>query len=233
MAHLDAVGVGFFVRAWSTVGPGSGHRPACVAKVGPYEQSVEPFPAGPQVKSLTFVTLRHVLFSSFVGERGEDVLAAVWNGLNLEARTALQSAEPGGWIDEHLMANVMDTILHTGFEGDPAAYQDFARRLAAAGISRFLKIFLSLTSARFALRRVPVVWNHLRRNAGEVTVGREEGGLRLRYVGFPFFAREAYRLLSVANCEALAQAASGQAPCARVESWSADTLELYFELKAA
>lgn len=131
------------------------------------------------------------------------------------------------------MLNVMDTLLRTGFDGDSAAYQDFARRLAAAGISRFLKIFLSLTSARFALRRVPVVWNHLRRNAGAVKVGREDGGLRLIYAGFPFFSHEAYRLLSAANCEALAKAADGRALHARVETWSRDSLELYFELDAA
>lgn len=194
---------------------------------------MEPRPAGPQVKSLTFVTLRHVLFSSFVGERGDNVLSAVLDNLDLEARTTLQSAEPGGWVDEHLMLNVMETLLQTGFEGDSAAYQDFARGVAAAGISRFLKIFLSLTSARFALRRVPVVWNHLRRNAGAVDVQREGEGLRLTYVGFPFFAHEAYRLLSAANCEALAHAAAGKAPRAHVESWSTDSLQLYFDLMAA
>ena len=194
---------------------------------------MEPPSSGPQVKSLTFVTLRHVLFSSFVDERGDKVLSAVWDELDLEARTTLQSAEPGGWVDEHLMLNVMETVLQTGFGGDSAAYLDFVRGLAAAGISRFLKVFLSLTSARFALRRVPVVWSHMRRNAGTVDVAREEDGIRLTYVGFPFFAHEAYRLLSAANCEALAQAAAGKAPHARVESWSTDSLELYFDLKAA
>lgn len=188
---------------------------------------------GPQVKSLTFVTLRHVLLSSFVDERGQRVLSAVYEHLDREAREMLQSVAPGRWVDERLMLNVMETLLQTGFDGDSAAYQDFARRLAAAGISRFLKIFLSLTSARFALRRVPVVWNHLRRNAGTVEVGREAGGVRLIYAGFPFFSHEAYRLLSAANCEALAKAADGRALQARVDSWSLDSLQLYFELDAA
>ncbi len=145
----------------------------------------------------------------------------------------LESAEPGGWIDERLMLNVMETLLRVGFAGESAAFQAFARRLAAAGISRFMKIFLSLTSARFALRRVPVVWNHMRRNAGEVIACRHGNGVRLNYVGFPFFEHEAYRLLSIANCEALALAAAGEVPCACIESWSPDSLQLYFEFEAA
>ena len=144
-----------------------------------------PAPAIPQVKSLTFVTLRNELQTRFVQEVGQQASRRLWDAFLPATRTTLESAEPGEWIDEVIMLDVMRCLLEVGFEGDDVRYSSFLLAVGAAGVSRFLKIFLSLTSASFVLRRIPTVWSHLRRNAGIVTTTRHAGGVRLLYTGFP------------------------------------------------
>lgn len=191
-----------------------------------------PTPAIPQVKSLTFVTLRNELQSRLLQDVGEQTSRRLWDAFLPATRTTLQNAEPGAWVNEVIMLDAMRCILEVGFEEDDERYLAFLRHVAAAGISRFLKIFLSLTSPTFALRRVPTVWSHLRRNAGTVTTSRHDGGVRLLYTGFPFFGFHAYRLLSVANCQALVQAGTGIVPPVSIEDWSEDSLQLDFQLGA-
>jgi len=189
-------------------------------------------PATPQVKSLTLVTLRNELESRYLEQAGSVALARLWDTFLPETRIALEEAEPGGWVDEPVMYDVMTCLLHAGFDGDEELYTQFLRGVATAGISRFMKILLSLSSATFALRRIPAVWSHLRRNAGAVTATRHASGVRLRYEGFPYFDFAAYRLLSVANCQALVEVVTEELPATSIEDWTKDTLQLDFTLKA-
>lgn len=184
----------------------------------------------PQVKSLTLVALRELLSTRFVEERGGPALTAVWSALEPDTFHEIQSADIAGWASERTLNEVMRTVFDVGFEGDRDAYVRFVMELSGDGINRFLKIILSLMSARFVLLRVPAVWAHLRRNSARVTAERAGEGIRVRYDGFPFFGHEAYRLLSLANCQALVLAATGDIPQGRVVEWSEDTLELFFEL---
>ncbi len=189
-------------------------------------------PATPHVKSLTLVTLREELHTTFASDVGEERLQRVLSTLRPATRATLDVAEPGAWVREEMMFDAMNTIFEVGYEGDEARFSAFLRTVAAAGISRFLKIFLSLTSPGFALRRIPAVWSHLRRDAGCVKASRCPRGVRLQYTGFPFFGAPAYRLLSVANCQALVEAGSGSIPNASVVDWTDDSLQLEFDLAA-
>ncbi len=181
----------------------------------------------PEVKSLTFVTMRKVLAESFDAPR----LAAVRGSLDRQTRQVLDSVEIGEWVAEDHMAQVMEAIYQEGFGSNDEEFLLFARHLGSEGVSRFLRIFLSLASARFILRRVPVVWNHLRRGAGIVVADQDDLGVRIQYAGFPFFARPVYRLLSLGNCQALVSAATGEVPPGTVLSWSEDSLVLHFDLR--
>lgn len=151
-------------------------------------------------------------------------------GLDPQTRTLLEDVEPGDWMEERYMQALMQRIYSTGLRQDDDAYVKFARALAAEGISRFMKIFLSLASERFVLQKIPVVWQRLRRNAGEVTTFVEPGIVRVCYEGFPFFGDRLYHLLSLANCQALAFAAAKRFPPGRVTAHSKDSLELEFEV---
>lgn len=189
----------------------------------------DPSPQQPEVKSLTFVTLRKVLSDTFEAE----TIDAIREGLDPQTRDVLDNVGVGQWVPEDFMAQMMEAIYRRAFAGDDDKFIVFARTLGSEGVSRFLRIFLSLVSARFILRRVPVVWDHLRRGAGCVVAEKDEFGVRIRYAGFPFFGRPEYRLLSLANCQALVLAATGDVPRGAVESWSEDTLVLQFDLRAA
>ena len=188
---------------------------------------IEDHPAPiPEVKTLTFATLR-TFGPQFFGSARFDRLRGQ---LQAEARAVLDTAEPGAWVAEATMLQVMSAIHRDLLRGDDDAFLDFARALAREGISRFMRIFLSLASARFVLRRVPVVWDRLRRNAGTVVTEVEGDEVRIKYAGFPFFFEPCYRLLSLANCQALVQAAVDSIPKGRIESFGYDQLELSFDL---
>ncbi len=182
----------------------------------------------PEVKTLTFTTLRSFLPEYFGDERYQAIRA----NLGVEARAQLDEAEPGGWAPEAQLHELMDYVYRDILRGEDAPYLEFARALAATGINRFMRIFLSLASQRFVLRKIPVVWDRLRRNAGRVTVDIEGELLSVHYEGFPFFGDHVYRLLSLANCQALVLAATHRLPAGRVARWSSDSLTLEFDLNA-
>lgn len=190
---------------------------------------MEPGPDRPEVKSLTFATMR-----TFAPKHlGAEAYDSVRGCLATETRALLDGAEPGTWIPETVMHEILTAIHHGPLDGDDDDFVRFARALAHEGITRFMRIFLSLGSARFVLKHVPVVWKRLRRNAGEVVVAVEGDRVGVRYERFPFFATPTYRLLSVANCQALVHAATGRFPACEIVGWSDDTLELEFDLVAS
>ncbi len=182
----------------------------------------------PEVKVLTFITMR-----SFVPRRmGEDAYASMRAGLSPETLASFDLEDPGEWVPEAHMHEVMRWVYDQMLESDDDAYLEFARDLAKAGISRFLRIFLSLASERFVLSKIPTVWKRLRRNAGQVSSEHADGIIRLSYDGFPFFGDRVYRLLSLANCEALVFAATKRLPLGAVKHWSKSSMILEFELRA-
>ena len=150
--------------------------------------------------------------------------------LRPEVRQLLDEAQPGGWAPEHCMHELMQAIYAGPVRGDDTAYLEFARALATEGVTRFMRIFLSLASERFVLTKIPVVWRRLRRNAGDVEAHSDGEIVRVTYNGFPFFGHRVYRLLSLANCQALAFATAGRIVPGRATSWSNDTLVLEFDL---
>lgn len=181
----------------------------------------------PEVKTLTFTTLRDVLPVRL----GEDTYRQLRHSLDPPTRALLDSAEPGDWAPEVQMQQVMDAIYGEVLNGDDEAYVELVRAVAMAGISRFMRIFLSLASERFVLSKIPVVWRRLRRHAGTVTTSTEGDLVVIDYEDFPFFGDKAYRLLSLANCQALACAASERIPDGRIVSWSSDALQLEFSIQ--
>ena len=180
----------------------------------------------PEVKTLTFVTLREFA-PKHLGTLNYE---AVRTGLRQETRDLLDNAEPGRWAPEAAMAEILKMVHYGPLGGNDKAFTQFAQALAHRGISRFMRTFLSLVSARFVLKRVPVVWDRLRRNAGAVAVTTDGERVRLAYDGFPFFSAQTYRLLSLANCQALVHAATGNYPRGSVVGWSEDSLVLEFRL---
>ena len=182
----------------------------------------------PQVKSLTFATMR-----DFLPERlGPDRWQRLRDELDPDVLALLDEVEPGTWVAEDHMHQLMAAMYRRALDADDEAFLAVVRGLAAAGISRFMRVFLGLTSARFVLKKVPVVWRQLRRNAGEVESVVEGQRVRVRYRGFPYFAEPAYRLLSLGNCQALAFAASSRIPQGTIGAWGGDHLELEFDLAA-
>lgn len=180
----------------------------------------------PQVKALTFKTLRTFL-PEYLGPQRAQILVG---RLSPQTAALLNEPESYEWVAEKHLHELMLRIYEDAFRGNDEAFLDFARALAVSGINRFLRVFLSLASERFVLRKIPVVWDRLRRNAGSVVAVVGDDTVRLEYGGFRLFGERVYRLLSLANCQALVLAATQRIPKGTIVSWSEDTLVLEFSL---
>ena len=177
---------------------------------------------------MTFVTVREFLSQHL----GADAYKDLCDALPSTTRALLRDATPGRWVAESHLQTVIRSLFEDSLGGDEVAFVECVRGMASAGVNRFMRIILSLASERFVLRNVPVVWKRLRRNAGTVDADVEPGLVRLRYDGFPYFGELACRLMSLANCEALVQSATGRLPKGKIVDWSSDTLVLEFEVGA-
>lgn len=187
-----------------------------------------PIVGRPQVKTLTFSTLAGVLPQRFEAPH----LAKIRGALTGPTREILDAGQPGSWVDEAHMQELLEVIYEVGLDREDEAFNEFCRTVALEGIGRFMKIFLTLASDRFVLRRIPVVWGRLRRCAGTVTAESGPGYVRLHYAGFPFFNSHLYRILSTANCQALVQAATGRVPVAQIKSWTGTMLCIEFDVRS-
>jgi len=72
-------------------------------------------------------------------------------------------------------------------------YLRFVRDLAAARISRSLRVILTSASVRFFLRHIPAMQRHLRRNAGSVVSWIERNIVRITYSDFPDITEQFYQ----------------------------------------
>lgn len=190
----------------------------------------EEAPDGPreqQVKGLTFLTAR----KHFIAQLGEEGFGELIDPLDDELCALFTEAELNGWYPESQLRTFIYRVHGHLANGDDERFMELARDLALAGISRFFRMLMNLASARFVLRKVPVVWTRLRR--GPATLEAEvtdDGRVLVHYRDYCYSDDAVYRLLSVANCQALVVAATGKVPVSEVETFDANSMTLSFVL---
>lgn len=181
--------------------------------------------ANPQVKGLTFVTARRFFTTHF----GEDVYEGLVRALPAGDQELFDNAQIDEWYDEHTLRRFIHEVYIQVAEADDAYFMQILRELALAGVSRFFRVLINFASARFVLKKVPVVWDRLRR--GPATLHAEvvdEETIRIHYDGFPFCGDRVYRMLSVCNCQALVVAACKRVPECEVTEWTENSMVLQF-----
>ena len=88
-------------------------------------------------------------------------------------------------------------------------------------------------SAGFVLRKVPVLWTRLRRGPAKLRAEvTNDGRVLIHYEDFRYCRDPLYRLLSIANCQALVLAATDRLPQAEVIDCTRTTMTLSFRLPA-
>lgn len=186
-------------------------------------------PTVQMVKGLTFVTARRFVEREFGAEAFERLMAQ----MPASTRALFEDAAIDDWYEEAHMRTFIHALHRDLAGGDDERFMEIARELALAGISRFFRLVINLASARFVLKKVPVIWKRLRRGPATLqAVTTAEGHIEIHYRDFVYCADPIYRRLSMCNCQALVMAACDRVPPAQVVSWSADTMVLRFDPSA-
>jgi hypothetical protein len=183
-------------------------------------------PGEQQVKALTFITARRH-FIEKLGEAGFEELIAP---LDERIKDLFVSDELNKLCAEADMRLFMHRIYTVLAKEDDEAFCTIARELALAGVSRFFRVLMNLASARFVLKKVPVVWTRLRVGPATLRTEVEDDRIRIFYSDFVYCFDHVYRLLSMSNCQALVMAATAKVPVSRIVEWDETSMCLEFLL---
>jgi hypothetical protein len=178
------------------------------------------------IKGIAMDTVRQ----HFPEAHGEEAFARLLATLPEEIRAAFVDAQLDRWYPEEYMGAFFHAVYEQLAGRDEERFLEIVRANMVAGVSRFMRVLLSLASAKFVLKKLPTVFTHVRQSTARVTPAIDGDQLRIRYENFPFCRDRIYRLLSLGNCQALAQVASKQVPSARVLEWGPDWMTLEFDL---
>jgi hypothetical protein len=180
-----------------------------------------------QVKGFAFETMRLHLTKEF----GEEAWEALMDALPRQTQVVFREAEIAEWYAEAEMRRFIHVLYEQLAERDDERFKAIARGVALAGVNRFFRMILSLASARFVLRKVPVFWQRIRQGpAVLVTELAADGRVLIHYQGFRYCRDPICRLLSIANCQALVLAATGKVPAGEVIAVEGDSMTLAFTL---
>lgn len=180
-----------------------------------------------QVKGLAFEVLRKHLAQTVGHERWDATISS----LPRHTREILDAPDINEWYAESEMRRVIHAIHANLAHGDDEQFLQLMRGVAAAGVNRFFRMILGLASGRFVLRNIPTFWKRLRRGPASVrTEQLDDGRVLIHYEDFRYCRDPIYRLLSIANCQAAAFAATKKLPVASVERHGGTSMTLSFEV---
>lgn len=166
-----------------------------------------------EVKGVWFVSARAYLVQRF----GDEGVRRVAEGMpTARYRGALVDPLPSSWYPEDALSEALDSMLVGAASGDELRFLGMMRDCTDIGINRFFKAVARLTSPAFMLRRVPTMWSHIRRGAGQVEVHVREPAVVIEYSQFPYFARRTYQLMTEGSLSALMRVCTGHLPEIRV-----------------
>lgn len=175
-----------------------------------------------EVKGIWFESARGWLLRT----HGPEALVRVEQRLDPELRGLLREPMASQWYPESSLAALLVATRDELTDGSARGFIAMVEDITLDGVGRFFRLVLSLASPGFVLRKVPVLWNRMRRGAGRVEVETRPDRVRLRYREFPWFDDENYRLMTVATIQGICRAAGSRAPVAEVVQWSPDTLDV-------
>jgi len=176
-----------------------------------------------EVRGVWFVSAREEVAHLF-GAGSFEVLVAA---LPARHQQTLLEADPSSWYPEAALQACLRGLRFRA-AGEPGiGFGELLERCTERGLGRFFSAVLPLTSARFVLDRVPMLWGRIRRGPGFVTVEHEDAGATmLRYRDFPYFADPVYEELTVCSLRALVRTCTGRDPEITVVRSADDALDV-------
>ena len=180
------------------------------------------------VKGLTFQTARRHMREAY----GEDAWDLMMAALPRRTRALFETAETTEWYPESELRRFFHVVHEQLAAGDDARFREIAIDLAIAGVNRFFRMIIGLTSARFVLQKVPTIWKRLRTGPARLSTEiADDGRVLVHYQDYRYCRDPIYRQLSIANCQALVVAATGKVPEAEVLVHDHYSMTLAFDVR--
>jgi hypothetical protein len=172
----------------------------------------------------------HTIANHFPQQYGEETFERLLRGLPEPIQQALREPVIDEWYPESTIGEFFRAVYDQLAERDDDRFLEIVRLNMVAGISRFFRVFLNFASARFVLRKLPVVFHRVRQSPAVITPELTDEVVLLHYENFEFCGDRIYRMISLGNCQALAQVAIKQVPPSRVSTWGPDSMTMEFVL---
>ena len=181
--------------------------------------------ADSEVKGIWFLSAIRYLREA----HGEAMVERVTEGLLPEHRPIFTDALPGEWYPEAALQDMLAVLFGQVAGGDEDLFVRFVEEASVYGTGRFFRVLLGLASTRFLMRRVPVLWDRMRRGLGRVEVEQGERTTVLHYRDFPYFADPNYRLMTVGTLRGLCRVAGQVRPNVEIVDYGTDFLDVRVE----
>jgi hypothetical protein len=180
-----------------------------------------------QIKGFAFEVLRTHLIEQF----GLPQFNEVFDTLPRRTREILDEADINEWYPEAEMRRVIHLVYDELAGRNDEKFVELMRAVALAGVNRFFRTVLGLASGKFVLRNIPSLWKRLRRGPASIRPEQlADGRVLLHYENFRYCRDPIYRLLSLANCQAVVLAATKKLPKSSLMRHTGTTMTLAFQL---
>jgi len=173
------------------------------------------------VKGMWFVAGRRFI----AREYGEAGLARVVAAVPEEHREAIMEPVTSDWYPEGALGASLRATRDTLGGGSDAGALEVIEGCAVEGINRFWSVALRVTSTQFAIRMLPVTWQHMRRGPGKMDVVLEPDRAVVRYSSFPYFDDVNYRLLVLGTLRPLMRVSTGTRAQVEIVGYGTDWLD--------
>ena len=152
-----------------------------------------------EVKGLWFTVGRRYVLENL----GQDALDAIVAHMGPEHGAILGSALPSEWYPEETLRRTLAAMNAVMAKGDPAAFVHTIEEASLLGIHHFFRALLRVVPPGMMLRKIPTMWNIMRRGPARIAVETADDGGVVRYGNFPYFDDPLYRLLAKGAIQAL------------------------------
>jgi hypothetical protein len=152
-----------------------------------------------EVKGFWFTVPRRYVLENF----GQDALDAVVAHMGPAHGVILDSALSSDWYPEETLTRLLVACDEVLARGNPAEFVHIVEETSLMAIHHFFRALLRLVPPAMMLRKIPTMWNIMRRGPGRVAVETSDEGGVVQYSRFPYFDDVLYRLLTKGAIQAL------------------------------
>jgi hypothetical protein len=175
-----------------------------------------------EVKGVWFATAKRYMAERF----GVAILDEVAAGMGERHRAAILAPLASHWYPEESLQQGMSSMSRVLAGGDPARLEAVLEACTDVGINHFFRALIRLGSPPTVLRKVPTMWNVIRRGEAVVTVDANDERALVRYERFPYFADPNYRILTVASLRTLVRICAAREPHVDITAYEKDALSV-------